>query len=113
MNSKLQTTVDTNVVANEIMRDLIDVNRMEKMLECELSSSDLFKIDCAILSSLRNTADFSRDLLQQLEKGMFETKAVKSNTFEDIQRQTIMDITLPLQDMFDEMADYVTEAIRS
>ncbi len=118
MNSKLETAIDSNVVANGIMQTIIDVDRMEKMLECELSSSDLFKIDCAILSHLRDTKDFSRDLLEQLEAGKFETVAVKppkSFDFElqNIQQEAITDITMPLQNMFDEMIDYVTEAIRS
>lgn len=114
MSSKLETAVDTNVIANGIMRDIIDVDRMEKMMGCELNSSDLFMIDCAILSSLRNTTDFSRDLLKQLETGKFETVAIKQpEIFEEIQQKAIMDITLPLQTMFDEMEDYVFEAIRS
>lgn len=114
LNSKLETAIDSNVIANNIMRDLIDVERMEKMFECELSSSDLFKIDCAILSTLQKTPDFSRDLLHQLETGIFETQAVKApDAFEQIQQQAMMDITLPLQNMFDEMENYIIEAIES
>lgn len=117
MNSKLETAIDNNVIANGIMRDLIDVDRMEKMLECELSSSDLFRIDCAILSHLRDTTDFSRDLLEQLEAGKFETvtlKPQKSLDFElqNIQQEAIMDITMPIQQMFDEMTVFVSEALK-
>ncbi len=116
MNSKLETAIDSNVIANGIMRDIIDVDRMEKMLECELSSSDLFRIDCAILSHLRDTRDFSRDLLEQLEVGIFETEVVKpQKSFEmdmqNIQQQAMMDITLPLQQMFDDMSGFVLEAL--
>lgn len=116
MNSKLETAIDSNVIANGIMRDLVDVDRMEKMLECELSSSDLFKIDCAILSHLRETKDFSKDLLEQLEAGKFETVAVKPQKsidmeLQNIQQQAIMDITMPMQQLFDDMAVIVSEAL--
>lgn len=116
MNSKLETAIDSNVVANGIMQTIIDVDRMEKMLECELSSSDLFKIDCAILSHLRETTDFSRDLLEQLEAGKLQTVAVKPQKSIDlelqkIQQQAITDITMPLQQLFDDMAGFVSEAL--
>ena len=106
--------IDSNKIANEIMHDIVDVDKMERMLETEFSSADLFKIDCAILSSLRKTEDFSRDLLRQLESGMFETVAKtppKKDVLEEIQKEAIMDITLPLQKMFDEMTLMVSEAI--
>lgn len=116
MNSKLEAAIDSNVVANGIMHDLVDVDRMEKMLECELSSSDLFKIDCAILSHLRETKDFSRDLLEQLEAGKFETVMVKPQKsldmeLQSIQQEAIMDITMPIQQLFDDMAGLVSEAL--
>jgi hypothetical protein len=116
MNSKLETAIDTNVVANGIMRDLITVDRMEKMLTCELSSSDLFRIDCAILSHLRDTTDFSRDLLEQLEAGKLEEIAPKPQNsidieLQNVQREAIMDISMPMQQMFDEMAGFVLEAL--
>lgn len=111
MSSRFEKVVvkDSNMLANEIMRDIIDVDKMERMLDTELSSADLFKIDCAILSSLRKTEDFSRDLLQQLEVGMFN--APPKDVLKDIQQEAIMDITLPLQNMFDEMATMVSEAL--
>lgn len=122
MNSKTEKVMvmDCNTVANGIMRDINDIDRMERMLSSELSSEDLFRIDCAILSSLRNTTDFSRDLLKQLEEGKFETvtnekpekpvaKSVDKQLTE-IQQNTMIDITMPLQNMFDEMASYVSEA---
>lgn len=116
MNSRLKTAIDTTEVANGIMQTLIDVDRMERMLESELSSSDLFRIDCAILSHLRKTEDFSRDLLKQLESGSFETVAVKPHKsldleLQNIQQQAIMDITMPIQQMFDEVIDHVIENI--
>ena len=122
MNSKTEKVMvmDCNIVANGIMRDINDIDRMERMLSSELSSEDLFRIDCAILSSLRNTTDFSRDLLKQLEEGKFETvtnekpekpvaKSVDKQLTE-IQQNTMIDITMPLQNMFDEMASIVSEA---
>lgn len=116
MSSKLENVavIDSNTVANGIMADIIDVDRMERMLGSKLSSEDLFRIDCAILSSLRNTQDFSRDLLEQLESGLFETVSVKppktiETDLQDIQQETLMDITLPMQSMFDEMASFITE----
>lgn len=122
MNSKTEKVMvmDCNTVANGIMRDINDIDRMERMLSSELSSEDLFRIDCAILSSLRNTTDFSRNLLKQLEEGKFETvtnekpekpvaKSVDKQLTE-IQQNTIIDITMPLQNMFDEMASIVSEA---
>lgn len=116
MNSKLETAIDSNIVANGIMQTIIDVDRMEKMLECELSSSDLFKIDCAILSHLRETTDFSKDLLEQLEAGMLQTVAVTPHKSVDlelqkIQEQAITDITMPLQQLFDDMVGFVSEAL--
>ena len=122
MNSKTEKVMvmDCNTVANGIMRDINDIDRMERMLSSELSSEDLFRIDCAILSSLRNTTDFSRDLLKQLEEGKLETvtnekpekpvaKSVDKQLTE-IQQNTMIDITMPLQNMFDEMASIVSEA---
>ena len=89
---------------------------MEKMLSSELSSADLFRIDSAILSSLRSTSDFSRDLLIQLEGGKFETIAVKppksiENEIKNIQQDVIFDITKPLQSLFDEMFNCVTDVL--
>ena len=117
MNSKTENVMvnDCNTIANGIMSDINDIDAMEKMLSSELSSEDLFRIDCAILSSLRNTTDFSRDLLHQLEEGEFEKVAVKApktidNELAEIQKDTMIDITLPLQNMFDEMVNYVSEA---
>lgn len=118
MNSKTENVMvaDCNKVANGIMRDIIDINAMEKLLNTDFSSADLFKIDSAILSQLRNTKDFSRNLLHQLEAGKYETVAVKPpKSFEknlrDIQENVMVDITLPLQNFFDEMAGYVSEAL--
>ena len=107
MSSKLEnvTVIDSNAIANNIMTDIVDVERMERMLGSRLNSDDLFKIDCAILSSLRNTQDFSRELLEQLESGMFEATFEMPSSFE----LEPVDITLPLQSMFDEMAGFITE----
>ena len=112
--------MDCNTVANGIMRDINDIDSMERMLSSELSSEDLFRIDCAILSSLRNTTDFSRDLLKQLEENNFHAPIVEKNEkvvsksidkqLAEIQENAMIDITKPLQNMFDEMASFVTEA---
>ena len=115
MSSKTQNALDSNTLANGIMRDVADIEVMERMLGTELSSADLFKIDCAILSSLRSTKDFSRDLLEQLENGRFEEVVTKPTRSIDeqialIQQDTITDITLPLQDMFEEMTKIVIDA---
>ncbi len=117
MDSKTENVMvmDCNTVANGILHDINDIDKIERMLSSELSSADLFKIDCAILSSLRNTTDFSRDLLKQLESGKFETVAAKppktfEHTMAEIQQNSMIDITMPLQNMFDEMANYVSEA---
>lgn len=117
MNSRLETAIDTNAVANGIMHDITDVDRMEKMLGSELSSSDLFRIDCAILSSLRNTTDFSRDLLKQLEAGEFETMMKRPEKtldmqLQNIQQSAIADITKPLEQMFEEMSGFVLEGLK-
>jgi len=121
MNSKTEKVIveDCNTVANGIMKDINDIDAIERSFSIELSSEDLFRIDSAILASLRNTKDFSRDLLQQLESGKFEMVSARpAKSFETevskIQQDTILDITLPLQNMFDEMSNYVEEAfIRS
>lgn len=122
MNSKTEkvAVMDSNTVANGIMRDINDIDRMEKMLSSELSSEELFRIDCAILSSLRNTTDFSRDLLKQLEEGSLEAMQKRETEktiaksidkqLAEIQQNTMIDITMPLQNMFDEMVTYVSEA---
>lgn len=122
MDSKTEnvTVMDCNTVANGIMRDINDIDSMERMLSSELSSEYLFRIDCAILSSLRNTTDFSRDLLKQLEENNFHAPIVEKNEkvvsksidkqLAEIQENAMIDITKPLQNMFDEMASFVTEA---
>lgn len=119
MDSKTENVMvmDCNTVANGIMRDITDIDAMERMLSSELSSEELFRIDSAILASLRSTTDFSRDLLHQLEDGKFEAVSVKppkslDSELMDIQRETMIDITLPLQNLFDEMVDCVSEALR-
>ena len=111
MSSKFEkvAVIDSNRVVNEIMYDISDIDKMERMPE--LSSEDLFKIDCAILSSLRRTEDFSKDLLKQLESGIFKSETPPKDILKDVQREAIMDITLPLQNMFDEMAILVSEAL--
>lgn len=121
MKSKIENVMvqDCNTVANGIMRDINDIDKMERMLSSELSSEDLFRIDSAILASLRNTTDFSRDLLHKLEQNTFEQPIAQEikpakildKELANIQKQTMVDITLPLQNMFDEMANYVSEAI--
>ena len=116
MSSKTQNALDSNTLANSIMRDMADIEVMERMLGTELSSADLFKIDCAILSSLKSTRDFSRDLLEQLENGRLRevvakpSKSTIDEQIESIQQETIMNITLPLQDMFEEMTKIVVDA---
>lgn len=117
MGLKTEEVMDSNVVANGIMQDIIDIDRIESMFSKELSSEDLFRIDCAILSSLRQTEDFSRDLLRQLEEGKFETfisapQKTIENEMKFIQQQTIADITIPLQNMFDEMSFIVSESLQ-
>ena len=114
MNSKTEQVMvmDCNTIANGIMRDITDIDAMERMLSSELSSADLFRIDSAILSSLKNTKDFSRDLLQQLEEGKFETVAVKppkslEAEMAKVQQEAMIDVTLPLQTMFDDMFNFV------
>lgn len=118
MNSKTEnvTVMDCNTVANGIIRDITDIDAMERMLSSELSSADLFRIDSAILTSLRNTCDFSRDLLNQLENGCFENVMVKpqksiENELKEIQQNVMVDITKPLQTMFDDMFNYVSEVL--
>ena len=114
---KLETAVDSTLLANGIMEEISTVEQIENDYSFELSSADLFRIDCAILSYLRETQDFSRDLLRQLEENSFEKVAVRPpktivSEIEAIQQQTIMDITMPLQTMFDDMAEFVTEFMK-
>lgn len=118
MGSKIEnvTILDSNALANEIMYDLADVEQMESMLEMELSSEELFRIDCAILSSLRNTQDFSRDLLVRLEAKLFEERTERppenlDRTLEKIQQNAMFNMTLPIQEMFNQMEDFVVEAM--
>lgn len=113
---KSETIIDSTALTNEVLEDMIDVERIEEVINSDLTSMDLFNIDCAILTSLEKTKDFSKDLLLQLEKGLFKNIAAKppksiETQIKDIQQQTIMDITLPLQDMFDEMAVFVSKAL--
>lgn len=115
MSSRVeQQIMDSNVIANDILRDIVDVEKMESTLKSELSSDDLFRIDCAILNSLRETKDFSMNLLHQLETGYFEPvyeKTSRDAEIAKIQQQTMMDVTLPLQNMFDEFSDFVVDAL--
>ena len=118
MGLETEKVIDSNVVANGIMQDIIDIDKIESMFSKELSSEDLFRIDSAILSSLKETQDFSRELLRQLENGSFKTIAAAPQKTIDaeiktIQQEALADITLPLQSMFDEMADYVIDCVRS
>lgn len=119
MGLKTKEVIDSNATATGIMQDIFEIDRMERLLSTELSTEDLFRIDSAILMSLRNTEDFSRSLLTQLEHGKFEDFAVppeivdtKSSIEQEVEQiqQTIMaDITQPLSNMFDEMANLVAE----
>ena len=117
MGLKTKEVIDSNATATGIMQDIFELDRMERLLQTELSSEDLFRIDSAILMSLRNTNDFSRSLLEQLEHGKFEdfavppvdTKSSIEQEVEQIQQTIIADITQPLHNMFDEMANLVAE----
>ena len=107
MSSKIEnvTLIDSNAIANEIMHDLADVGQMESSFEMELSSEELFRLDCAILSSLRNTQDFSRDLLFQLESEFFEERMERPpKEFDDLierfQADTMSEMAFPIQEMF-------------
>jgi len=130
MKSRLEnvTVLDSNALADEIMNEVIDIDRvtdgimdeivdietMERTLENELSSVDLFNIDCAILSSLEKTQDFSKDLLEQLESGkiyeVVKKPKKKFDIMKEIQQKAMMDITIPIKDMFDKMAVFVSES---
>ena len=107
----LKTIYDSNVIANSIMQDINEVDA-----RMPLSCEDLYRIDSAILSSLRQTQDFSRELLKKLESGDFESFTSPPKFIQDeftiIQQEAIMDITLPLQNLFDDMTDYVTQELQ-
>ena len=115
MSSRIeQQIMDSNVMANNILRDIVDVEKMESMLCTELNSEDLFKIDCAILTSLRETKDFSRNLLQQLETGCFETITQKPSLESEIVIKLIAAICEIIADdsmvkLFDEISDFVLD----
>ena len=117
MGSKIEnvTLIDSNALANEVLCDIQDVAQMESMLDMELSSEDLFRIDSAILSSLRNTQDFSRDLLERLETGLFEEVAEKPpktpNIPDAVQQEVMADMTAPIHNLFDEIEDFVVAAL--
>lgn len=54
-------------------------------------------------------------MLQQLEEGKFETVAVKppkslEAEMAKVQQETMIDVTQPLQTMFDDMFNFVSEA---
>lgn len=109
MGYKTEEAMDSSIVANGIMRDIIDIDRAKEMLSPDLSSEDLFRIDCGILSSLKNTKDFSRDLIELLEKGQFEPTKPKTidDEVQNIQQQVMADITTPLQNLFDDLFRFV------
>lgn len=117
MGSEIEsvTLIDSNGLANDVMHDIKDVVHMESSLSMELTSEELFRIDCAILASLRNTRDFSRDLLKKLESGSFKEVAEKppktpTKVLEAVQQEAILDLTAPIHDMFSQMEDFVVEA---
>lgn len=119
MGSKIENVavIDSNALANEIMFDIQDVERMESDFEMELSSEELFRIDCAILSGLRNTKDFSRSLIEQLESGLLKEVAFRPPKISDEFRERrhddeILDLELPIKSMFCEMEKFVVEALR-
>ena len=108
--------MDCNTIANGIMCDLADFEQAEDSISLELTSEELLRIDCAILSSLRETKDFSRDLLHSLESGFFEDISVKppqgiENEIKDVQQEIMSELTLPLQNMFNQMEGYIVEAL--
>ena len=118
MSSKIEnvTLIDSNAIANEIMHDLADVEQMESMFEMELSSEELFRLDCAILSSLRDTQDFSKDLLFQLESKFFEERMERppkefDDALEKLQTDTMSEMAFPIQELFNSMEDYIVEAL--
>ena len=107
LNNENVTVIDSNSLVNGVMRDIEDVGHMEKTLETDLTSEELFRIDCAILSSLRSTKDFSRDLLFELESGKLECFSGPPVQKNDID-ETVMNA---LQEMFYHMAEYVDGAM--
>ena len=112
------TITDSNALSNMIMHELNDVERMESMLDMELTSDELFRIDCAILSSLKETQDFSKDLLKQLESGLLEELAEipienPEGYLEKIQMNALSGLNMPIRDMFDEIEDFVVDALIS
>ena len=115
MGSKIENIaeLDSNALANEIMFYMKDVEQMESDFEMELSSEELFRIDSAILSSLRNTRDFSSDLIEQLERGLLREAAFRPpKIFGDLPQKARDDMSLPLQSMFGEIENFVVEALR-
>lgn len=107
MDSKLEkiTIVDSNTIANEILNGVIDEKKVD------LNSDDLFKLDCNVLSSIKNTSDFSTDLLVKLENGKFEeiTEIPPKDFVKDIQQEAVLDILFPIQEMFDYVSNIIVE----
>jgi len=104
LNKENVTVLDSNSLVNGVMHDIEDVEQIEKTLETDLTSEELFRIDCAILTSLRSTKDFSRDLLFELESGKLECfSGPPAKEFDT--NEIVMDA---LQEMFYNFAECIT-----
>ncbi len=111
-----ESLIDSTVASESIRVDIDRLQQIENDFSAELSSEDLFRIDSAILASLRSVNDFSQNLLKELEQNHFEMISAPPKTFEDemkkVQQNVMVDLTFPLQEMFKSMEDYIVDELQ-
>ena len=109
------TALDANLMSNLICKEIIrEYKYGEKLGDTLLSTAtkNMHRLDAV--------QDFSINLLKQIEQNQFtvvEPQKAKVVSIDDklaaINKEITFDISKPIHDMFDQMSDYVCDALAS
>lgn len=114
-------TLDCVEASNFILEDVVNFQLEEpKVFDMSLNTSDLLMKDAANLLILDEVTNFSKELIEMIEKGEVPEFAIvkpkaKFLSIDDklakVQEVLMTDITAPLHTMFDDLANYISKAI--
>lgn len=113
-------TKDCTEVNNFLLEELRIEDFDLSEIDMNLTSHDLLMKDGSNIVMLNEAKDFSSELLEmlvapQIEDFAIEAPKAKVISIDEklikVQQEVMSDITMPLNTMFDEFANYITEAI--
>ncbi|MFI3299945.1 MAG: hypothetical protein R3Y28_00850 [Candidatus Gastranaerophilales bacterium] len=113
-----EMSIENCVELNNLFLNDIDLDELGlPEVNLELSSFDLMMVDKEVIANLKQVKDYSKDMMNLLtpvetieqKSAVVATKLDKTIT--EIQRNTVADISAPLNEMFEEFSCFVSKAI--